>query len=815
MVFSGKGDSVPNMRGVSSLVQKWRDFEAEVKCGGRNNSASASASASASCSPSPSPSPSFTASQVQVQDTPAAAVVTTVDTNSDQQEDPFEEDWETYDRTAVTGPPSSRGRESDATERERERLRVVDIIRKLTEDPRSSSSSASSTAAAAAADTAVADSAASPQPPLLPLLGSPRIRGRQAYHDLLIQMEGDRRKELDGLVGRKAVSKFSHRGRIQAVLRIKFLRRGIEATEDRHSINTLSHSSSHKAMQAAANPHSRERLDPSITGGSVHSGRRGHKELTEIAPSTPAAIFAATPLVQGNQCQQVIHSKIRLGVGENHDPGSEIFVFSEENNIEHSSSKLAENVTRNNDEASKLSAFMSERGGTEIGNHRSVESVKKARTSFHDINMIQSGEMAESRRDIELKVHSQERKTVDQRAVKSRYDLIGDGDRCDHPPSYLQEDESGSNQELMAETATFWVSHVSSNPEVGWEEFQGDYQQQQQEARSYRDWIDEVSRPRSDWEYLRQERYQEMLDPFSDNEEIRVLLGRRSVSTFLSSGLREEIDRVMISRAQGQKTPQNKRSLRGDQKHADEKPFCAERLLEEGEEIDRVGGQEEEEEEEEEDYFDGYEEAGSTVGQQYNESSDDYMDYIAAAAETYQGRESSDCSYHAPSPPPPPPPPCTQHSSSSIWCRDHNNYNGTNSAQSASVVQDMELIYDLRRHMEQLRQEMSLLRRSIKCCMDMQIKLQGSIPTSLDHSDAKNGRVINSVKKGKGERRCCVCCKMQEVDSLLYRCGHMCTCYGCAQELQLRSRKCPVCAAPIVDVIRAKLYSCNYSTQLN
>lgn len=43
------------------------------------------------------------------------------------------------------------------------------------------------------------------------------------------------------------------------------------------------------------------------------------------------------------------------------------------------------------------------------------------------------------------------------------------------------------------------------------------------------------------------------------------------------------------------------------------------------------------------------------------------------------------------------------------------------------LVKEMELIYDLRGHMEQLYQEMSELRKSIKCCMDMQLMLQQSI----------------------------------------------------------------------------------------
>ncbi|KAL2459629.1 RING-type domain-containing protein [Forsythia ovata] len=51
----------------------------------------------------------------------------------------------------------------------------------------------------------------------------------------------------------------------------------------------------------------------------------------------------------------------------------------------------------------------------------------------------------------------------------------------------------------------------------------------------------------------------------------------------------------------------------------------------------------------------------------------------------------------------------------------------------------MDLIYDLRGQMEQLRQEMSELRRSIRSCINMQIKFQRSIKqeaaAALSHSD--------------------------------------------------------------------------------
>ena len=42
----------------------------------------------------------------------------------------------------------------------------------------------------------------------------------------------------------------------------------------------------------------------------------------------------------------------------------------------------------------------------------------------------------------------------------------------------------------------------------------------------------------------------------------------------------------------------------------------------------------------------------------------------------------------------------------------------------------MELIYDMRGHMEQLYQEMSELRKSIQSCMDMQMQMQMQLQNS-------------------------------------------------------------------------------------
>ncbi|XP_012829788.1 PREDICTED: uncharacterized protein LOC105950946 [Erythranthe guttata] len=186
-------EEVSNLRGVSSLVQKWRGFEAEAKFSGNR-----------------------TSNTINSPDNAPPVLMTSTSAGGGGEDDPFGEDWESSSTTpnvAFSAPAS------DATEIER--LRVADIIRKLTDDvvtssespprPRTSVDQTTTTTAAAAEQRCCFS------------LSSPRIRGRQAYNDLLTQMERDKQNELQGLIARKPVSKFSHRGRIQVTTTYQIL----------------------------------------------------------------------------------------------------------------------------------------------------------------------------------------------------------------------------------------------------------------------------------------------------------------------------------------------------------------------------------------------------------------------------------------------------------------------------------------------------------------------------------------------------------------------------------------------------------------
>ncbi|KAL4575257.1 hypothetical protein LXL04_022099 [Taraxacum kok-saghyz] len=322
-----------------------------------------------------------------------------------------------------------------------------------------------------------------------------------------------------------------------------------------------------------------------------------------------------------------------------------------------------------------------------------------------------------------------------------------------------------TNNNLESSSSTHSTVHQTTTQQTNINEGEEDWHDQTLTHDNNQNWLnplsqqtninesgvsDNLPRPRRTVPVRRTNRFHAPEDDNVYSMELRELLSRRSVSNLLRSGFRESLDHLIQSYVERQgRAPSIDWDL-----HRNMSP-------ESNEQQQQGGGRDEDNENQE------------------------------TAA---NGR---------PSPPAPPPVP--------VWHHDLNHSNWSRHSIHRSEL-EWEMINDLRADMARLQQGMSHMQRMLEACMDMQLELQrsvrqevsaalnraGSGQQGVDGGTSEDGSKWVHVKKGT----CCVCCDSQ-IDSLLYRCGHMCTCTKCANELIRGGGKCPLCRAPIVEVIRA------------
>ena len=366
-----------------------------------------------------------------------------------------------------------------------------------------------------------------------------------------------------------------------------------------------------------------------------------------------------------------------------------------------------------------------------------------------------SGE-AKSKDIIEVKVMSSQEVILPAQESAERGKETDDGNNFqENITEEVSREKNASQQdeevkEVAIEFANDWDENEVEEEE---EEDDDDYEDYGELST---DWIYDISRPRSYWEELRKERYLEVLNTESDKKDICNLIQSRTVSNFLTSDLRQKIDNLMTSLVQ------NHLSVPINQE-------------EEEEWVEECPARNQEDNETEEESEKTNLEAELDACSQSSERSSTLMiSWSFRDQDIDKDHEPTTTSLSLPEP----------------------------SSATSQTTQEMQMISDLREQMEQLQREMLELRNTVKSCTDMQLHFQKSATQDSCLSGSSAEQRVET--KNPLKRKCCVCSELP-VDSLLYRCGHMCTCLKCAHELQWSSKKCPICMAPIVDVVRAFL----------
>ncbi|KAL6563654.1 hypothetical protein OROGR_002613 [Orobanche gracilis] len=146
-------------------------------------------------------------------------------------------------------------------------------------------------------------------------------------------------------------------------------------------------------------------------------------------------------------------------------------------------------------------------------------------------------------------------------------------------------------------------------------------------------------------------------------------------------------------------------------------------------------------------------------------------------------------------------------------------FRGTDRFHHTSNVQletDWEEINELKIDMARLQQRMNNMQSMLGTCMEMQSQSQHSVRQELSSAlhlsffsrDEEDTESVDNRLPGESlwdyiRKGICCLCGDSKIDTLLYRCGHMCSCSKCGDNLVRCKGKCPMCQAPAVMVVQA------------
>ncbi|XP_058755050.1 uncharacterized protein LOC131628205 isoform X2 [Vicia villosa] len=611
------------------------------------------------------------------------------------------------------------------------------------------------------------------------LRGMRKIRGRQVMLDMLKKAERERQREIQELLDHQAVSRFPHRNRIQALLRGRFLRNDrstdhnrstsvaeselgllrrkqtvsglregffsrMDSTGSSPAPSNLSDTSSNIDIDFNTNEQAGESSSCIVVGDNSTGISGGHCLEGTICESFDWQ-ESITAHAEGNQlqCLQIESvdgqsSSVSVVCERREDTGQNVDVVAIRDDTGQNVDVVAIRDTANELIQQSLQIHDSEHSSNQESSEVHIGQSELSDISIDENDSLNHNGYSEGNVVDNVNYGS----SALEGPMEDIVETEGNGWHQSNTEWRNNTDESVDDNQL-SNTANEWPENIWAN-EDGENPRLPEASEVWQEDGGFQEAVENWLGGPSNNETAPGVRVNNFYFPDDDNVysvELRELHNRRRVSNLLGSSFRESLDQLIQSYVERQ----GHANMEWDMEEATPSAALVEQNLE-------------------------------------HQRGDQIVDQ-----ETTINNSPDLPSLHTP----PTPPLWDQHPHDDNW--PHND--------------DLEMINDLRLDMARLHQRMNSMQKMLETCMDMQLELQRSIRQEVSAALNRSGihecdSPVDSSKWECVRKGLCCICGEGNIDSLLYRCGHLCTCSKCANELLQSRRKCPMCQAPVLEVIR-------------